>query len=89
MISDAPAVRYLPSLFSESDTGEQHIPVSCLGLTQALERATPRRRPVLVFDQFVEFVTLFDEPTNATMLHQAQQAQASIRELLVHVIRDS
>lgn len=79
---------YLPSNFVEDNKSGARTVLSTVEFKQMLHDLPPGRRPLLIFDQFEEFATLFEEVPRGDMLKRAQQAQESILRLLVELMRD-
>jgi hypothetical protein len=60
---------------------------SCDQLREQISRADVQGYPLLVFDQFEEFVTLFEvAPRTPQEREQAKEAQTQLLELLVHFL---
>jgi len=66
--------RYLPSLFTEPGDESPLVVLSCEDFAARVRTITAARRVLLVFDQFEELVTLFDEADEL----EAQQAIAGM-----------
>src|SRR5688572_11600133 len=79
---------YLPSLFSTDDDDRARVVLSTVAFKRRLEslKSKPGRLPLLIFDQFEEFVTLFEETPNQELDKSA--VQNTILELLVDLLRD-
>jgi WD40 repeat protein len=72
---------YLPSAFApEGDTSPLHV-VSCDDFAQKVRETATAGRPLLVFDQFEELVTLFEGT-------DAQRSQDCIVEMLSGLLRE-
>jgi uncharacterized coiled-coil protein SlyX len=93
---------YLPSVFVPEerwDTEGHRSPVSDAeaearivlavdDFLAILRRRAPRQPVLLIFDQFEEFVTLFEEAPQIQSLHEAREAQKAILDALVALLRD-
>ena len=97
---------YLPSNFDDSGTNSspETMELSVASFRQRLEQFRPApnaplsnsvRRPLLIFDQFEEFVTLFEEAhrvgtigDNSEGVHAAKTSQRQILKMLVEIIQD-
>jgi len=80
--------RLLPSVFSQDDDHERIV----LSAETFLE--TPRTsacavRPILIFDQFEEWITLFEESAAGQESHDARTGQERIRDAIIALINDS
>ena len=71
---------FLPSLFAPDDETTARIVLSTAMFQERL-RDCGSARPLLVFDQFEELITLFDDPAHTEL-------QRRIAELLVALLRD-
>lgn len=97
---------YLPSFFAAADeTNEAVSEADGEGTTMRVVMSATRfkeelgrmrkapyeaPRPLLIFDQFEEFITLFEEaPRSKAELEEAQKAQQEILRVLVDLIRDN
>jgi hypothetical protein len=81
--------RYLPSNLVGEDEGGARIVLSAAELKRRLRNLPPGRVPLLIFDQFEEFATLFEEVPRGEGLKRAQQAQLSILSTLIELLRDN
>jgi hypothetical protein len=54
-----------------------------------LHASSPARRPLLIFDQFEEFATLFEEAPRGEDIQPAQRAQETILSVLIDLQRDA
>jgi DNA-binding transcriptional ArsR family regulator len=75
------------ALFPEDRKQRQGV-LAARRLPGVLRSVAPDRRPLLVFDQFEELVTLFEEAPRGPALEEAQEAQKAIVETLVDLIHD-
>lgn len=83
---------YLPSNFIASEESSSRIVLSADKLRARLQQlliSSPARRPLLIFDQFEEFATLFEEAPRGEDIRQAQHAQQAILKLIVELQRDA
>jgi hypothetical protein len=87
-LSDDKGAAYLPSFFDPSPHGPRRIVLSVEAFLSQLDSASNSRRPLLMFDQFEEIVTLFEE-VNHDNLSEARAAQSRILDALITVIRDT
>jgi hypothetical protein len=69
-----------PLLFAPDDEGSSRIVLSTQAFEERLRAACSSHRPLIVFDQFEEIVTLFDEPG-------AREARQRLVELIVELLR--
>ena len=81
---------YLPSNFAfENDTAGGHVlPIREFREKLACEPDRDRV-PILIFDQFEEFVSLFEEVPRGEALHVARQVQNDLLDLIVALHRDA
>ncbi len=87
ILPDSP---FLPSLFSDTASAER-IVLSVEGFEEVLRRHTSETggdRSLLVFDQFEEIITLFEEAKPRRAREDARQQQQRIIDLLVRIHRD-
>jgi WD40 repeat protein len=71
----------LPSLLVAGDEESARVVLSAEAFEERVRAACGHERPLLVFDQFEEILTLFDEPG-------AEQAQGRIVDVLVRLLRE-
>ncbi len=77
--------RFLPSRFASEETDERVV-CSCPDFLARL-RAKDGPAPLLIFDQFEELVTLFEEaPSNRERYEHARRAQQAIEKLLIDLL---
>jgi tetratricopeptide (TPR) repeat protein len=82
--------RYLPSRFTSSDDDE-HVALSCEQFLEALHGSSKPDSdlgvPLLIFDQFEELVTLFEEsPNDKERFEEAREARSSIDRMLCELL---
>jgi len=77
---DDAATSYLPSIFATADDTAQHIVLSADAFAELLRSGTSATRTLLVFDQFEELVTLFEEAGQ-------RRLQQRIVDLLIELVR--
>ncbi len=87
--SDTGEPPYLPSNFIGPDRNSARIVLSVDQLSEQLHDLREARRPLLVFDQFEEFATLFEDAPRGEALERAQLAQQAILKLIVDLQRDA
>jgi WD40 repeat protein len=73
--------RFLPSMFTEADDDSPVVILSCRDFAERVRAITATRRVLLVFDQFEELVTLFDESDEL-------EAQRAIATMLGALLRE-
>lgn len=79
---------FLPSTFAAEDASSQIVlPVAELRERLAAH-AGDKHRPLLIFDQFEELITLFEEAPDANSMGEALACQRRIVDVLVDVLRD-
>jgi WD40 repeat protein len=86
--ADGPGVRYLPSAFVEDDDDSPHVVLSLESFEEKLRAQPADRRTILIFDQFEEYVTLFEETRRGKALQQSTEVQDAISALLLSLLRD-
>jgi tetratricopeptide (TPR) repeat protein len=78
--------RYLPSRFSSVDSDER-VALSCEEFLKTLRAPSDLGVPLLIFDQFEELVTLFEEnPKSQERFKQARAARETIEQLLCELL---
>ncbi|HEY7001128.1 MAG TPA: tetratricopeptide repeat protein [Candidatus Udaeobacter sp.] len=82
--------RYLPSRFTSSDDDER-VALSCEQFLEALHKSSKPDSdlgvPLLIFDQFEELVTLFEEsPNDKERFEEAREARSSIDRMLCELL---
>src|ERR1044072_1465808 len=88
---DSGEAPYLPSNFIGDEETASRLVLSADQLKARLQKvceASPGRRPLLIFDQFEEFATLFEEAPRAEGIEQAQRAQRAILNAILDMQRD-
>ena len=73
---------FLPSIFADPDDTAARTVLSTRAFRARLAGASGGSRPLLIFDQFEELVTLFESD-------EAQETQGRIVDLLVSLVRES
>jgi WD40 repeat protein len=77
---------YLPSRFSETDLNDR-IELSCAEFLARLRTSPDLGLPLLIFDQFEEFITLFEEEAQQSdRFREAKKARSAIEGLLDELI---
>ena len=77
---------YLPSRFTAEDNDDR-VPLSCDAFLQTLRTPSELGVPLLIFDQFEELVTLFDESAkNKERFAEANTARIAIEKLLCELL---
>ncbi|HVR95995.1 MAG TPA: hypothetical protein VMW27_05235 [Thermoanaerobaculia bacterium] len=79
---------YLPSLFADGEDGESRVVLSAEELSARLRKIEGGSRPLLIFDQFEEFVTQFEEAPQAVNRQEAAAAQDALLGALTELLRD-
>jgi len=72
---------HLPSLLAPADDRSPRIVLSTEAFAERVREACRGHRPLLVFDQFEEILTLFEDP-------EAKESQRAIVELLIALLRE-
>jgi hypothetical protein len=88
---DSGEAPYLPSNFIRDEETASRLVLSADQLKERLKKlceSSPGRRPLLIFDQFEEFSTLFEEAPRAEGIEQARRAQKAILNAILDVQRD-
>lgn len=78
---------YLPSTFAAGDDTAARVVLSVNAFLNTL-RFPGDSRPLLIFDQFEEFVTLFEEAASGPAVAEARQTQRAVLDMLVELLRD-
>jgi WD40 repeat protein len=78
---------FLPTSFSDTDDGSP-IVLSVEAFRGRVGAVTEDSRPLVIFDQFEELVTLFDEALDGEALEQGRRCQARVVDLIVELLRD-
>ncbi|HVE65734.1 MAG TPA: hypothetical protein VNC59_04060, partial [Thermoanaerobaculia bacterium] len=82
---------YLPSNFAGDGDESSQVVLSIRAFRNTLKylrTLRPDCRPLLIFDQFEEFVTLFEKSATGEGANAAREAQEAILQVLVEVLRD-
>lgn len=83
---------YLPSLFADTEATATRVVLSTdvfRSRVESLKQTFSEQVPLLIFDQFEEFVTLFEEaPRKEAEILEAMEAQESILRAIVALMRD-
>ena len=79
---------FLPSVFTDDDTTSRFV-VSGEMFEQNVRGWKGSARPLLIFDQFEELITLFEEAPVGEALRQAQRAKEEILRVLAALITDT
>jgi hypothetical protein len=84
---DEAGARYLPSaLVPEDDTHPRFVLSATAFRERVLEAAKGSSPPLLVFDQFEELVTLFEETRGGETLREGRELQAVVVEVLIELL---
>jgi tetratricopeptide (TPR) repeat protein len=79
--------RYLPSRFITSTHATDGVRLSCEEFSKTLHDPSDLGAPLLIFDQFEELVTLFEEnPRDKEHFEQAHAARVEIEQLLYKLL---
>ena len=79
---------YLPSIFSANDD-EERVVLQVASFLQTVKKKAPSARPLLIFDQFEEWFTLFEEGAKRKRVGEAQAAQDNIRDAILSLLLDT
>jgi formylglycine-generating enzyme required for sulfatase activity len=79
---------YLRSLFSESSVDQSRLVVPVDELARSVCGWTGDGYPLLIFDQFEEFITLFEEAPRGKARADALEAQKGVEAFIVSAVRD-
>jgi len=80
--------RLLPSIFADGEQSERTV-LSLEHFVTKLREKAGTVRPLLIFDQFEEWVTLFEEGALEQTGREARACQGKVRDTLVSLINDS
>jgi len=80
---------FLPSNFVGEDETTTRVVIAADALKDRLKALPEGRRPLLIFDQFEEFATLFETAPRGDAVRQAQEAQEAILRVVVELLRDA
>ncbi len=86
-VSDDGKPPFLPSAFA-SDDQSSRVVLAAADLPRLLRERTNPGYPLLVFDQFEEFVTLFEEAPRGDARARAAEAQQNLTRAIVELVRD-
>ena len=79
--------RYLPSRFITSTDATEGVRLSCEEFSKTLHDPSDLGAPLLIFDQFEELVTLFEEnPKDKEHFEEAHAARVEIEQLLYKLL---
>ncbi len=79
---------FLPSIFASDDDPEPRIVLAVEEFLDLVHRKAEQYQPLLIFDQFEEWVTLFEGDSADQNPQDAKECQAKILEMLTGLIRD-
>lgn len=82
---------FLPSNFVGPEDTRSRIVISAEALKKRLQEnrvSAPLQRPLLIFDQFEEFATLFEEVPRGDAVEEAQAAQKAVLDLISDLHRE-
>jgi len=80
--------RALPSVFPFDENAERKI-LSVSRFLEILRTKGPAHRSLLIFDQFEEWITLFEEGATGSVADDVHQAQAKILGAIVTLLRET
>lgn len=86
--TDSETYSYLPSIFADDKDAQPRIVLSVDAFMQKLREASYDSFRILLFDQFEEFITLFEEAPRREELGDALEVQEAILKALVELLRD-
>lgn len=85
--SEGQLPRYLPSRFIPSIDPAERVQISCDDFSKTLHNRSDLGVPLLIFDQFEELVTLFEEnPKDRERIEEAREARDTIEQLLCELL---
>ena len=88
-LTDEGAAPFLPSRFASDDEARTRIVFSTEELRARLASEHPGGPPLLIFDQFEEFITLFEEaPEGRDKFAEATRAQKTLLDFFHSLLRD-
>jgi WD40 repeat protein len=88
-LSDEGTAPFLPSRFAADDESRTRLVFSTADTHARLGLEHPGGAPLLIFDQFEEFITLFEEaPENREKFAAATQAQNTLLDFFRDLLRD-
>jgi WD40 repeat protein len=80
--------RFLPSSFAAEDDRSPRIVLPAETFRARLEELSDDVRPLLIFDQFEELISLFEEEREGDALAEGRAGQHRVVNLLVDLLRD-
>ncbi len=83
-----PGPPYLPSIFA-ADENDDDIVLSVSSFLEIVKNKSQETYPLLIFDQFEEWFTLFEEGARGLQADYAKIAQESIRDAILSILWDS
>ena len=78
---------FLPSIFASNESAERAV-LSVAKFLEILRARASVSRPLLIFDQFEEWITLFEESSNRNAGDSATAIQKRILDAIVSIIND-
>jgi WD40 repeat protein len=88
-LTDEGTAPFLPSRFAADDEKATRLVFSTQDLRARLSNEHPAGPPLLIFDQFEEFITLFQEaPDSREKFAEATQAQKALLDFFHDLLRD-
>lgn len=79
---------YLPSIFA-SDEAHERVVLSVDAFLELLKKAAGKSRPLLIFDQFEEWVTLFEDSSSGSKVEELSVIRDHIKNAIVSIINDT
>jgi len=86
--SEAEGAPYLPSVFTSEGRGPQRLVLSAEEFHVRVAATAHEHRPILVFDQFEELVTLFEQRSAGWSLAEIKEVQQRILEVILKLIQE-
>lgn len=80
---------YLHSSLVDAKDTNARIVMSAAEMKKRIQELGANSRPLLIFDQFEEFSTLFEETPRGEEIKQAQDAQEAIIKVVIELLRDT
>jgi WD40 repeat protein len=78
---------FLPSSFDVDGSSSPRVVLSTEAFRARLDEVSTEARPLLIFDQFEELITLFEEPCDETAIAAAREARDGIVGLLIELLQ--